>query len=56
MADRKNSVRFNPKILGEPAVLGDAIRSQIQTEQEVAAHAVKAFSARFIAVSDDPLP
>jgi hypothetical protein len=56
MADWKNSVCFNPKILSKSSVLGNAIRSQIQTEQEIAAHAVKTFPARFIAVANDPLP
>jgi hypothetical protein len=56
IADRKNSVRLYPQILGESAVLGNAVGAQIQTEQEVAAQTVKAFATGFVTVADHPLP
>jgi hypothetical protein len=54
--DWKNTVRLDAKKLRETSVLGDAVGPQIQAEQKVAAQAIEAFAARFIAISDDPLP
>jgi hypothetical protein len=45
MADGEYSVRFYAKVLGESTVLRNAVRSQIEAEQKVTAHAVKAFAA-----------
>ena len=55
MTNRKDAVCLDPKILGESSVLGHAIGPQIQAQQKVAAHAIKAFAARFVAIPDDPL-
>ena len=55
MTNRKDAVCLDSKILCESSVLGHAIGPQIQAQQKVAAHAIKAFAARFVAIPDDPL-
>ena len=55
MADRKDTVCLDPKVLRKPTVLSYAVGPQIQAEKKIAAHAVKAFATCFVAISNDPL-
>jgi hypothetical protein len=55
VTDRKYTVGLDPKILRESSILRYAIGPQVKAKEKIAAHAVKALTASFIAIPNDPL-
>jgi hypothetical protein len=55
VTDGKYTVGLDPKILRESSILRYAIGPQVKAKEKIAAHAVKALAASFVAIPNDPL-